>query len=158
MIRHAKAKRSGHNDHDRALSTRGDAQCLEMADVLMGSEHRPDTFITSSALRAYTTATQLTSEIPDARLFLSEALYTFSSSSLLATLLYEIEEHQLASVSNLGVVGHNSAISDCIEELTHGKSMASLPTLGIAVLSFEGEWSQLFDKEMELVCLLRPKS
>ena len=156
LIRHAKAAKNGENDHDRELSTRGYRQCVATGQALAAELEPPRVFLTSPARRALTTA-QILSAFVNGSVETVNAMYTFDLHTLFSALSDEICDLTNHDVNSLAVVGHNGAISNLISELTHGMDAPLLPTLGIAHLSFEAEWDELFvdDIDNDIPCELR---
>ncbi|MCY4130248.1 MAG: histidine phosphatase family protein [Gammaproteobacteria bacterium] len=145
LIRHAKASAYGRPDHGRELAYRGYRQCVEMGQLLSTVSGPPRVFLTSDARRTYTTAHVLNGFVGGEVVPVRD-MYTYDVDVLVpvvATLIKEIDSDRLNSIA---VVGHNSAISDLVSELTHDSSSASLPTLGMAELVFSGPWNDLWKR------------
>lgn len=87
LVRHARAEAgdAGTADHDRALDARGRQDASEMGQRLAARSLRPDAIVSSTALRARTTAELVAAELGvDARrIRLQEALYNASGAALL---------------------------------------------------------------------------
>ena len=144
LIRHAKASAHGRPDHGRELADRGYRQCVEMGQLLTSVSDPPTVFLTSDARRAYTTAHFLNGFVRGEVVPVGD-IYTYDVSVLASVLATVIGKLGLESVTSLAVVGHNSAISDLVAELTHDSSAQSLPTLGIAELTFKGSWADIWN-------------
>ena len=145
LIRHAKASAHGRPDHGRELAYRGYRQCVEMGQFLSTVSQPPTIFLTSDARRTYTTAHVLNAFVGDEVVPVGD-MYTYDVDVLASAVETVMEKFGLDGVNGLAVVGHNSAISDLVAELTHKSSTPSLPTLGMAELVFNGEWNELWQR------------
>ena len=143
LIRHAKASAHGRPDHDRELAYRGYRQCVEMGHLLATVTEPPSVFLTSDARRAYTTAHFLNAFVGGEVVPVGD-MYTYDVDVLAPVVATIIEKLDLERVASLAIVGHNSAISDLVGELSHDSSAPSLPTLGMAGLAFTGSWNELW--------------
>ena len=145
LIRHAKAAGRDRADHDRELAYRGYRQCVEMGQFLSTVSAPPEIFVTSDARRTYTTAHFLNAFVRGEVVPIEE-MYTFDGDVLASAILNVTENLSLNDVNSLAVVGHNSAVSDLVIELSHRSDAPTLPTLGMAELVFNGKWNSLFDQ------------
>lgn len=143
LIRHAKAAAHGRPDHDRELAYRGYRQCVEMGQFLSTVAKPPNVFLTSDARRTYTTAHVLNGFVGGEVVPVGD-MYTYDVDVLAPVVATVVQKLDLDQVYSIAVVGHNSAISDLVSELTHDSSTASLPTLGIAELILQGPWDDLW--------------
>ena len=84
-------------------------------------------------------------------------MYTYDVEVLAREVGTAMDELDLGGVDSVGVVGHNSAISDLITLLTRDSSTPSLSTLGMAELVFNGEWDDLWSvAQVTLRQLVKP--
>jgi phosphohistidine phosphatase len=137
MLRHAKSSWDdpGLADHDRPLADRGRRAAEAMAGYLEREEIRPGLVVCSSARRARETlAAVLPSLGAELTIRVDPALYTFSGSQLLETVLELPDDH-----AEVLLVGHNPAMEDLVATLAGGGDrLASLqekfPTAALAGL------------------------
>ncbi len=145
-------------DHERELAYRGYRQCVEMGQFLATVQAPPAIFVTSDARRTYTTAHFLNAFVRGEVLPMEE-MYTFDGDVLASALLDVTANLSLSGVHSLAVVGHNSAVSDLVIELSHRSDVPMLPTLGMAELVFNGKWDSLFDQTpISLEQIVKPSS
>lgn len=140
LARHAKSswKDLSLTDHDRPLNKRGYKNGPRMGKRLAKLPYRPEIIITSSAVRALTTAEMLAPYLeigPDA--------------IVVNELLYEAGQHKMLKIirrfdnrfANIMLVGHNPGITQLANELG-GHPIANIPTCGIVVIRFEtDQWA-----------------
>ena len=158
LIRHAKAVERDRADHDRELAYRGYRQCVEMGQFLSSVSAPPEIFVTSDARRTYTTAHFLNAFVRGEVVSLEE-MYTFDGDVLASALLNVTTNLSLNAVNSVAVVGHNSAVSDLVVELSHRTDAPTLPTLGMAELVFNGKWEDLLDRiPISLEQIVKPSS
>lgn len=158
LIRHAKAAPHGRPDHSRELAYRGYRQCVEIGQFLTTVSEPPTVFVTSDARRTFTTAHVLNGFVRGEVVPVGD-MYTYDVDVLAPVVAFEISKLKRNSVTSLAIVGHNSAISDLVADLTGNSSLSSLPTLGIAELVFEGDWGDLFgDHSVSLRQLVKPSA
>lgn len=158
VIRHAKAEAHRAEDHSRDLSKRGLRQCEEIGQDVATQTNAPKIFLASDAKRALTTAQRMNvylkvDVIPIA------SMYTFDVDLLEGAIFEAMETNELSECDCIAVVGHNSAVSDFLARLTKDQSTKSLPTCGVACVSFEGQWQDLLAGiRTDLVYQNRPTS
>lgn len=158
LIRHAKAVAHGRPDHSRELGYRGYRQCVEIGQFLTKVSEPPSVFITSDARRTYTTAHILNAFVGGEVVPVGD-MYTYDVDVLAPVVAAVIPKLGLDRVISLAIVGHNTAISDLVADLTGHSNASSLPTLGIAELVFEGDWGDLFgDRPVSLKQLVKPSA
>lgn len=158
LIRHAKATAHGRPDHSRELAYRGYRQCVEVGQFLTTVSDPPSVFVTSDARRTYTTAHVLNGFVGGEVVSVRD-MYTFDVDELAPAVEAVIPKLNLDSTVSLAIVGHNSAISSLVADLTGNLSTPSLPTLGVAELIFEGDWHDLLgDRSLTLEQLIKPSA
>ena len=158
LVRHAKTQTAGVSDQSRELNGRGRRQCAEIAARVANHEYFPQVVLVSSATRALTTAYEVFHKSEDTTIIESERLYTFNAHSLISAVSDEIVQHRLSHIEYLAVVGHNSAVSECVESLTQGREFLSLPTLGMAIVRLSGQWSELEEVQAVMIETMTPES
>jgi len=156
ILRHAKSswKDGSLADHDRPLNKRGEHDAPRMGALLHEEDLLPDLILSSSAVRARTTA-QLAAEASgyEGEIILSRDLYSFDADTYLEALSALPDEYQCVMV-----VGHNPGMAELLSELTH--CFEHFPTAALAQVELPIEhWAQLDDEEVEgdLINLWRPK-
>jgi phosphohistidine phosphatase len=155
IMRHAKSswKEAGMADHDRPLNRRGNAAAAQMAELLRSTGPLPDLVLSSTALRASSTARKMaavTAGDPDPRLL--PELYLAGPDAYLQAL-----RHHAASANCVMVVGHNPGLEQLLDQLTDVEQ--SLPTAAIAVVALPiDDWQELTSQTRgQLQQLWRPR-
>jgi phosphohistidine phosphatase len=155
VMRHAKSDwgaASGH-DHDRALAPRGIKAARRMGRALRDSDMVPDLVISSTAVRARTTA-ELAAEAGGWKCAIETSSDLYASEPL--TVL-EVVSATDESLDRLLIAGHEPTSSSLIGWLIGGGSV-HMPTAAIACLEFEnGGWSDLSAGSCDLRWLITPK-
>ena len=132
LIRHADAvgRRIGEEDQARPLSARGVDDAQRLGEWLAERGVAPDTMLTSTAIRAHTTAKILTGilNFPTRHLILEEGLY-LADVPTLRNCLQRLPDH----VAEVIVIGHNPGISEFADYLV-GHSEAGLAAAGLISL------------------------
>jgi phosphohistidine phosphatase len=152
LLRHAKSDWTEDvPDHDRPLAKRGRHDAPQVGRWLRGHGYLPDTVVCSTAQR-----TRQTWELVAAKLRAADPAVTFEPRAYGATphtLLYLLRELQPATRTAL-LVGHNPGISELASALA--EAPLSFPTAAVAVLVFDGDWSDLEPGRAELVNFVIP--
>ena len=139
LVRHAKSSWDDPylDDHDRPLNERGLRNAPEMGKRLQGWGICPDVWISSTALRAITTAEIMAEEIgfPPDQIQRSKDLYHAS-----ATELQEIISELDDRIRSVALFGHNPGMTSLVANL-YGLPIDNLPTCGVVHLQFnENTW------------------
>jgi phosphohistidine phosphatase len=139
LVRHAKSSWDDPylDDHDRPLNERGLRNAPEMGKRLQGSGIRPDTWISSTALRAITTAEILAEQVgfPKDQIQPTKDLYHAS-----ATDLQEFIAGLDDAIGSAILFGHNPGMTSLVANL-YGLTIDNIPTCGVAHLQFnENTW------------------
>ena len=156
VLRHAKSswKDQSLDDHKRPLNTRGKKAAPRMGKLLRDEALVPDRIISSTAVRAKTTAERVakSSEFRG-KILLDDRLYLAGPSAIVGV-LNEIEDE---SVSRVMIVGHNPGQEKLVRELT-GRD-ERFPTAALARIDLPIEtWKELdLSVRGTLVHLWRPK-
>jgi phosphohistidine phosphatase len=154
LMRHAKSSwdDDGVSDHDRPLNTRGERSAPHMAELLLEAKLEPELILSSTALRARTTAFAVAERFgwqPEVRL--RRGLYMAEPGRILAEIAGVPRE-----VGCLLVVGHNPGMEDLVSDL--GLMRQAMPTAAIARFHCQLEtWGELGAKRGELAHVYRPK-
>lgn len=140
LARHAKSDWgfSGVADHDRPLNARGRRDAPVMARRLADDGVDLDHIVSSSAVRARSTADEYAAAFGIA--VVDEALlYAASARSILAIAAALPEDSSVAML-----VGHNPGMSDAVAELTGEHTQ--LPTCAVAECAVDvGSWDELIE-------------
>ena len=157
LLRHGKSswQESGLADHERPLNKRGLRDAPRMGKLLKKKSLTPDVILSSTALRARTTA-EVVSEKSKHRgeVLLDDRLY-LASPETIVEILREVSPVDSTKVM---VVGHNPGLENIVRSLT-GKS-EFFPTAALAQIELPlKDWSELAlaEKAGRLVDLWRPR-
>ena len=134
LIRHAKSDwgDAGLDDHDRPLAERGIKDAPRMARRLAETGFRPDAIISSTALRARTTAEAFGAELRVA-VALDPELYGASARTLLATAV-------ASGFDSVALVAHDPGMSVLAAQLS-GDRIEHMPTCAVATFTWdEDDW------------------
>jgi phosphohistidine phosphatase len=139
LVRHAKSSWDDPylDDHDRTLNDRGLRNAPEMGKRLQEWSIRPDAWISSTALRAITTAEILAKKVgfPQDQIHRSKDLYHAS-----ATDLQEFIAGLDDAIGSAILFGHNPGMTSLVVNL-YGLPIDNLPTCGVVHLQFrEAKW------------------
>jgi phosphohistidine phosphatase len=139
LVRHAKSSWDDPylDDHDRPLNERGLRNAPEMGKRLQGLSIRPEVWISSTALRAMTTAEILAEQVgfPQDQIQRSTDLYHAS-----ATDLQEFIAGLDDAIGFAVLFGHNPGITSLVANL-YGLTIDNIPTCGVVHLQFiEADW------------------
>jgi phosphohistidine phosphatase len=142
IVRHAKSSWDDHSisDHQRPLSKRGLKDAPLMGARLAEWGPPVDRVISSSAIRALTTAEIITREmgLPWDEIQIEDALYHATEEEML-DLITEQEDY----LDGLMLFGHNPGMTYLIMNLSE-LDFDNLPTCGVAILQFEVDsWSDI---------------
>jgi len=140
LVRHAKSSWDDPylDDHDRPLNARGLRNAPEMGKRLQGYGIRPRVWISSTALRAITTAEIIAEQIgfPQDKIQRNKDLYHASATELQEFIAGLDDEFGSAIL-----FGHNPGMTSLVANL-YGLLIDNLPTSGVVHLQFnENTWS-----------------
>jgi len=140
LVRHAKSSWDDPylDDHDRPLNERGLQNAPEMGKRLQGLSIRPEVWISSTALRAITTAEIIAEQVgfPQDQIQRTKDLYHAS-----ATELQEIISELDDQIDSVVFFGHNPGVTSLFANL-YGLPIDNVPTCGVVHLQFnENTWS-----------------
>ncbi len=149
LVRHAKSLHEPYvnGDIERHLAPRGYEDALESALWLKSHNHVPELFVSSPAIRAYSTALIFANACgikPDS-IFLSDHIYE----ARVETLLYLVNSLP-ENFQSIALFGHNPGFTDLVNVLC-GPTLPHLPTSGVVVLeSPSTSWSAIEPGEGKL--------
>ena len=155
LVRHAKSSRDDPSlpDRDRPLDDRGRQDAPKMGKRLARRDVRPDLLLSSSALRALTTAHLIAEEVGYKRkdIVADDRLYASSADDLLAVV--RALDNKLDRVM---LFGHNPEFTDLAHRLSSG--IIDLPTCAVVELHFDiRTWSDVGVVEPAKVIVDYPK-
>ncbi|MGI8823059.1 MAG: SixA phosphatase family protein [Acidimicrobiia bacterium] len=155
VMRHAKSDwhAGGTADHDRPLNRRGVESARIMGGVLTRAGLEPDLVVTSSAVRAHTTA-QLVAEAGgwSASIVTDDRLYDSHVDGILAV-IGETDE----PVGRLMVVGHQPTWGALVARLTGASAAMRTASVAVIDLMLGTSWRHGGELGGELVALLQPR-
>ena len=157
IVRHAKSSwnNPGLSDHDRPLSKRGLKDAPIMGARLAEWGPPVDRVISSSAMRALTTAEMITHEmgLPWDEIVIDEALYHASEEDMLE-IIWQQEDY----LDGLMLFGHNPGMTYLVNNLSD-LDLDNLPTCGVVTLQFNVEdWTEVGEEPAELAEIYTPKN
>jgi phosphohistidine phosphatase len=158
LIRHAKSSWdfSGLSDHDRPLNDRGRRDAPRVAAALAQRGVSPDALITSTAVRAATTARALAEglEFPEERIEENGDLYHASAGDILRV-VQGIDE----DVGTALLFGHNPGMHEAADRIASDRGVNHFPTLAVARFEIEVDyWGEVEFGCGLLLELLAPKT
>lgn len=158
LIRHAKADSPmlGQTDAQRQLAPRGLADVQRLAKHLARHSPAPPQWVwVSPAIRTRQTAEPL-ADVWQSPMIHEPSLYLADSLTLLDCLQGTPDESYSAAL-----IGHNPGISDLVHVLIQQQDRheigPDMPTLGLARLTFRGDWHELIPGCCEVDEYLTPK-
>lgn len=156
FIRHAKSSWSDMSlsDFDRPLNKRGKRDAPMMAQKLHEMGVRPDAIISSTANRAFTTATHFAKALGIAK---SEIIKTPSIYEAYYKTVLEIVKNQTKAWNTILVFGHNPAFTT-IANSFEGDYIDNVPTCGIVkVTAAIDDWLDFDEKTGTVSAFYYPK-
>lgn len=157
LVRHAKSDWGSPTlqDHDRPLNERGESDLPRMGAELEARGFVPDAVLTSTALRASTTATSLAEALgfPAERIDRDRGLYLASVPQILRKLSLVPEEAGSAML-----LGHNPGLHEAVLALDLNASVPEFPTLAFAALKLRiDRWEEINVGCADLAALIVPR-
>jgi phosphohistidine phosphatase len=145
ILRHAKdlPKDSNLSDHDRPLDKAGEDDALRMGKLIKDKDIIPSIIISSSALRAKTTAQLVAKGCGyQGDIVLNSSLYEAKPKDYL-----DILDTLSDRYSSVLIVGHNPVIEETVQMLTGSPDVLAIPACAIAHFSLQIEkWSDFSSK------------
>lgn len=157
ILRHAKSSwdSPGLADHDRPLNKRGETDAPAMGKYLKLAGVKPDLILSSTALRAKTTAELIAKEIgyDIEQIELTKRLYHAGEHEIM-DVLAEID----SSINRVIITGHNPGFTYAINYFAN-HNLDNLPTCGIARIDFNVEhWHQIDRGRGKIIFIEYPKT
>jgi phosphohistidine phosphatase len=142
LVRHATAasERQGVDDWHRPLVDHGQSDAKRLGNTLAEHDVMPESLMSSSAIRASSTAHHLASTLgfPEAEIVCDHDLYTFDERDLLRAI-----QALPARDATVLLVGHNPACHAVCEILT-GVRLDGFATCGAAIMDLDVEaWREV---------------
>lgn len=135
LMRHAQSadKQPGQTDKDRELTVQGLRDSIKIGAWLYNEKINPDAIISSTAVRAKSTAGLLldTLKLMPEMLHLNDGFYDAS----VRTFLQEITQLE-DTLNHVLCVGHNPTVSYLAEYLTKAE-IGDLPPCGLVIIQFD---------------------
>jgi len=146
LTRHAKSSWdfAEVSDHNRPLNKRGHRDAPFMGKILREMDANPDLILSSSAVRAYSTAVFIATELRYSvdRIQTSSRVYHASAEDLLEV-LKELDD----DVASVFLVGHNPALTILTDLLTNS-DIRNVPTAGIVCIEAGiRTWPEIVDAQ-----------
>lgn len=153
VMRHAKSDWSaGVADHERPLNRRGRAAADAMGRHLSNTGQAPDHVLTSSAVRARTTAERAAAAGRwEAPIEVERDLYETYPQGALEVVL------GAPDVAALMVVGHQPTWSGLVAHLTGGSVAVPTGTV-VGIDLFIAAWDEVLDAQGEIVFVVHPRT
>jgi phosphohistidine phosphatase len=161
LLRHGKSDWhvGASGDFSRPLAKRGEEASKRIGRWLLDHDLLPEYIISSPATRASRTADNVcaVTGIAESALSTDERLYLADVSSLL-----EVIHQCLPAAGSLMIVGHNPGLEELLEYLCDDPAPVPaneklMPTASLALLQFNGAWSELTADSACLQRLVRPR-
>ena len=145
LVRHAKSswKNPDLRDFDRPLNSRGKRDAPFMGKLLREKGIKPDTFITSPALRALTTAIYFAEELeyPEEKILRDENLYDAGVMDILKVLSAVKNKNE-----SIMVFTHNPGLTDFCNYISD-QYIDNIPTSAVVSLILKVDhWNELDEK------------
>lgn len=155
LIRHAKASKEDifPGDFFRTLDKSGYKEAGEIAQWLSGEEELPQLFISSPAVRAYTTALIFASRLsyPSDKIALNASIYDAEVNALM-NVIAELDR----DVKTVALFGHNPGFTHLVNLLC-GDVLENLPTAGIAAIALpDKNWNAMKPGEGKVIYIEFP--
>jgi phosphohistidine phosphatase len=145
LMRHAKSswKEPNISDHDRPLNRRGKHDAPLMGKLLRDQKMNLDLIISSTALRAETTANLIAKAVRyKGKIILDKSIYNAEPIDLLTILSNSSDEY-----NSILLVGHNPAMEETVQMITNSPEI-TMATCAIAHLTLSIDtWTDLKEKQ-----------
>lgn len=155
LIRHAEADAYNFDikDIDRPLTPDGEIMASKVGRYLKKNTCQPQAILVSPALRTRQTGGFLVEQIDfdPKKIQIEESLYE-ASTRILLRVINELPNH----CDTVVIVAHNPAVSYLSEYMT-GEIVGNVSPAGIVEMSYEGDWAEFSQNNVELVQYTTPK-
>ena len=168
VVRHAKSSwdQPGAADHDRALNERGLRSAPAVARFLSKTYFggngagrllpSPDRIVSSTALRALTTAQLMREELglPNDTMVLDSRLYLAEPDVVL-----DVVRHLNEDSAHAMIFGHNPGLNDFVDKMLARTTIPGMPTCATVIMALPHEFWGLADwREAQLIAYVTPKA
>lgn len=155
IVRHAKAEvlPPHKTDFERKLTDSGKAEAEAMASHLKSQIKCPDTFISSNAKRAFSTAKRFAAAygVKEDAITKEKNIYEASADTLIELIKQINHKHQSAII-----FGHNPGMSQLAFYFS-GNGSIELPTCGVVIIEFDlDDWENVAYKNGKITYFNRP--
>ena len=137
IVRHGKSSWDypAVSDIDRPLKDRGIKDAYEMANRILKKEFRPDSIISSPAVRALHTAIIFSRvlEFPCDEIIINQDIYLADVQEIMSVITATDDSRKA-----LMIFGHNPGLTELANFLS-GLNIENLPTTGLIILKFKTE-------------------
>lgn len=156
IIRHAKSSwaNAGMSDYERPLNERGEKDAPMMAARLLKRGIVVDAFVSSTALRAYTTATHFAKayQLKQGSIEGKKMLYHAPPA-----VFYEVIQGLDNTHTTVAIFAHNPGITDFVNQLTNTQ-IDNMPTCGVFAVQIDiDNWKGFKGAEKEFWFFDYPK-
>lgn len=144
IVRHAKSDWSSptFTDFDRTLNTRGNADAPAMAQRLLNKQIQIDAFVSSTAVRAFTTASYFAQAYGKLQTDIIGVSKLYNAT---VDAFYNVVEGLSNEFNSVALFSHNPGITEFVNELTKTK-IDEMPTCGIFCVRIDiNDWKE-FEK------------
>jgi phosphohistidine phosphatase len=155
LVRHAKSSwKLDVADFQRPLNKRGETDAPKMAKRLEKQSIKLDLLLSSTAVRALSTAKILAKSVSiEAKKLQKTADIYLASENKLLKIIKNLDDN----CQYVGLVGHNPGLTTLTHQLT-GKSLDNIPTCGMAYIQFDVDnWQAVDFKKGKLLFFDFPK-
>ncbi len=156
ILRHAKSSwdHPGLRDHDRPLNPRGRRDAPRMGRFLVERDLVPGRIVSSTAVRARTTAELASAEFDrEVEIETTSDLYHASPDGYI-----EVAEAMGGGAERLMVVGHNPGVTSLVRQLTGAGEYMPTAALAAVELDIDDWWDLGSAPRGRLIGLWRPKA
>ncbi|MCF6169386.1 MAG: histidine phosphatase family protein [Bacteroidales bacterium] len=155
IVRHAKSSWDDFSlsDHDRPLSKTGIRKTGRIVEHLRKKGIKPGLFISSSALRAKTTAFQIAKGlgIPAEKVKIEKQLYHADTNSIYSILLDLPDD-----IDSVMIFGHNPTLTYFVNNYLRPE-IDNLPTTGVVSIGFKTDkWEKIIDAKFRINFVVFP--
>ena len=156
IVRHAKSSWDDFSlsDHDRPLSKTGVRKTGHIIEYLQKKGIKPDLFMSSSALRAKTTAFQIAGGlgVPAEKVKIEKQLYHADADSIYSTLLDLPDD-----IDSVMLFGHNPTLTYFVNNYLRPE-IDNLPTSGVVSIGFRTDkWEKVIDAKFRINFVVFPR-
>jgi len=155
IVRHAKSSWDDFtlSDHERPLNKTGIKKTARIVEYLRKKKVQPGLFVSSSAVRAKTTAFQIAEGLayPVEKVHIEESLYHADTDSVFSTLFGVPDD-----IDSVMLFGHNPTLTDFVNFFLKPQ-IDNLPTTGVVSVRFKTDkWEKIAEVKFQLNFVVFP--